>query len=30
MEEIEKINLSPPFNEDGELRLVFLLSDTQN
>ncbi|UPK72861.1 hypothetical protein [Chitinophaga filiformis] len=30
MEEIEKIRLNPPFNEDEWLRLVFLLSDTQN
>lgn len=30
MEDSDKIHLSPPFNEDEWLRLIFLLSDTQN
>lgn len=30
MDQIDKIHLSPPFNEDEWLKLVFLLSDTQN
>jgi len=30
MEQTDKIHLSPPFNEDEWLRLIFLLSDTQN
>jgi len=30
MDQTDKIHLSPPFNEDEWLKLVFLLSDTQN
>lgn len=30
MEQTDKVHIPPPFNEDGWLRLIFLLSDTQN
>jgi hypothetical protein len=30
MEQNDNVHLSPPFNEDEWLRLIFLLSDTQN
>lgn len=30
MDQTDKIHISPPFNEDEWLKMIFLLSDTQN